>query len=183
MGRALGTGELTGLVDQAASTLPEASQASSISIKSVISQSRLVTRAAIADVTRSDGCRLGRSVVRVASTPEPSLGAVAGDPFPGFGLGFKALDVLRVAARPSGHYVPFVPRPHRLRIDRDPVVRFGHAQQYAPGPSRKPPSRALPKCSRLIRKPSSRVKGRGRVIKGLEHRNSSWLPERIRWER
>src|SRR6266852_1048491 len=81
-----------------------------------------------------------RSAIEIAPTPEPSLSAVAGNPFPSFGFGFKAGDVLRVAARPSGHNVPFVPCLHRLRIDRDPVVRFGHAQQYAPGPSRKPSS-------------------------------------------
>ena len=83
--------------------------------------------------------RLGRSVIRVASAAEPSLSAVTGNPSPGFGFGFEAGDLLGMAARPDGHYAPFVPCLYRLGIDPDALMRFGHARHYAPWPSRKPP--------------------------------------------
>src|SRR5712691_9525234 len=82
--------------------------------------------------------RLGRSVIRVASAAEPSLSAVTGNPSPGFGFGFEAGDLLGMAARPDGHYAPFVPCLYRLGIDPDALMRFGHARHYAPWPSRKP---------------------------------------------
>src|SRR6266480_4173806 len=67
--------------------------------------------------------RLGRSVIRVASAAEPSLSAVTGNPSPGFGFGFEAGDLLRMAARPDGHYAPFVPCLYRLGIDPDALMR------------------------------------------------------------
>ena len=79
---------------------------------------------------------LGCSAIEITPTPEPSLSAVTGNPSPGFGFGFEAGNLFRMAARPDGHYVPFVPHPHRLGINPDALVRFGHARQYEPVPYR-----------------------------------------------
>jgi hypothetical protein len=75
---------------------------------------------------------LDGSFIRVAPVSEPSPGALAVDPIPGFGFSLKAGDLLGMAARPNRPYVPFVPNSKGLGNDLDLIVRFRHAQQGRP---------------------------------------------------
>src|SRR5262249_31346234 len=71
--------------------------------------------------------RRSQLVVRIAPTPEPGPGALAGDPFPGFSFGFKAGDLFGVTAGPDGLHVPLVSDLDGLGVDPDAWMKLDHA--------------------------------------------------------